>query len=158
TGMTAEKATHQLAFAVGKAPEILSHVLKSAIANAVNTHELSKDSLKISSILVNQGLVMKRFNPVAKGMAHSILKRTAHVTVTVEGDAVKKTEKKTTKKEVIETISANEFAELEKGEKQAEEQELTSEHTHKHESQITPDIKKTNQKGEEKTHRRKSIG
>jgi large subunit ribosomal protein L22 len=158
-GMPVEKATNQLAFAVGKAPEILSHVLKSAIANAVNTHELSKDSLKISSILVNQGLVMKRFNPVSKGMAHAILKRTAHVTVVVEGDVEKKADKKTSKKaEKIETISAGEFAKLEQSEKQEDEQELSSEHVHKHESQITPDIKKTNQKGEEKTHRRKSIG
>ena len=120
-GMTSERAIHQLTFATGKAPEILLHVLKSAVANAVNTHELDKDNLKISSILINQGLVMKRFNPVSKGMAHAILKRTAHVTVVVEGEAAKKAAgKKPKKAEAIKTVSVNEFAETQQKEREKE--------------------------------------
>ncbi|OGY36020.1 MAG: 50S ribosomal protein L22 [Candidatus Andersenbacteria bacterium RIFCSPHIGHO2_12_FULL_45_11b] len=174
-GMASDKAITQLTFATGKAPEILLHVVKSAVANAVNTHELAKDSLKISSILVNQGLVMKRFNPVSKGMAHSILKRTAHVTVVVEGDAQAKAEnKKAAKKQpAIKTISADEFVATQKKEQEKEEQELAKEELHKHDAieersvETIRDKKmnafektKMNQQGgdSKKTHRRKSIG
>ncbi len=174
-GMTSDRAINQLTFATGKAPEILLTVVKSAVANAVNTHELAKDSLKISSVLVNQGLVMKRFNPVSKGMAHSILKRTAHVTVVVEGTAQEKTEtKKTAKKQpAIKTISANEFVATEQKERVKEEQEVSAEKLHKHDTteeravETIQDKKtgasskiKMNQAGGDakKTHRRKSIG
>ena len=174
-GMTSDRAISQLTFATGKAPEILLHVVKSAVANAVNTHELAKDSLKISSILINQGLVMKRFNPVSKGMAHAILKRTAHVTVVVEGEAQEKADSKkgVKKQEVIKTISADEFVASEQKERTKEEQEVTEEHLHKHDTteeravETIQDKKagasskvKMNQSGgdSKKTHRRKSIG
>ena len=171
-GMASDRAISQLTFATGKAPEILLHVVKSAVANAVNTHELDKDSLKISSVLINQGLVMKRFNPVSKGMAHAILKRTAHVTVVVEGDAVVKAgAKKTKKAEAIKTVSANEFMQSQQKE-QEEEQAVSEEHLHKHDAteertvetiqdkkQLASGKIKMNQKGgDKKTHRRKSIG
>lgn len=173
-GMASDKAISQLTFATGKAPEILLHVVKSAIANAVNTHELNKDSLKISSILINQGLVMKRFNPVAKGMAHAILKRTAHVTVVVEGEAADKASSQKAKKaETIKTVSAGEFVQSQQKEREREEQEVSEEHLHKHgatEERAVETIQdkkqgvsgkiKMNQKGGDgkKTHRRKSIG
>ncbi|HSX25329.1 MAG TPA: uL22 family ribosomal protein, partial [Candidatus Andersenbacteria bacterium] len=131
--------------------------------------------LKISSILVNQGLVMKRFNPVSKGMAHSILKRTAHVTVVVEGEATEKSDsKKAPKKQAaIKTISASEFVETEQKERVKEEQEISDEKLHKHdvtEERAVETIQdkkmgvsgkiKMNQAGGDakKTHRRKSIG
>lgn len=173
-GMASDRAISQLTFATGKAPEILLHVVKSAVANAVNTHELDKDSLKISSVLINQGLVMKRFNPVSKGMAHAILKRTAHVTVVVEGDAVVKAgAKKAKKAEAIKTVSASEFVELAQKAKDTEEQAAPEEHLHKHDAteeraietiedkkQLASSKIKMNQKGGDgkKTHRRKSIG
>ena len=56
-------------------------VLKQAVANAVNNYKLSKDSLTIQLIEVNAGPVAKRFQPVSRGRAHSILKRTSHIKV-----------------------------------------------------------------------------
>jgi len=56
-------------------------VLKQAIANAVNNHHLSKDSLTIQLIEVNAGPVQKRFQPVSRGRAYPILKRTSHIKI-----------------------------------------------------------------------------
>lgn len=169
-GMPADRAVHQLKFAQGKAPEILLHVLTSAVANAVNTHELEKDSIKVASVVINQGLVMKRFMPVSKGMAHSILKRSAHVTVVVEGVEKAASDKKTKKAE-IKTITASEFVASEQKLKQ-EEQEVAHEELHKHDTpetraaEVVQDKTRKasgkivmNQQGsDKKTHRRKSIG
>lgn len=54
-------------------------VFQQAIANAVNNFNLAKDSLSIHSLEVNAGPVYKRFQPVSRGRAHSILKRTTHI-------------------------------------------------------------------------------
>lgn len=151
-GMLAENAVHQLSFAVGKAPEIILHVLKSAMSNAINTHDMAKESLKIASVRIDQGLVMKRFNPVSKGMAHAILKRSAHVTVVVEGDVVEVKNKKAGKKEVIKTISADEFVKMQGKEHSHNEQAIPHEELHKHDTPALPGGDMS------KTHRRKSIG
>ncbi len=180
-GMPVVQAQTQLDFAVGKAPVIILDVLKSAVANAKNNLQIDEADLKVASILVNQGLVLKRFMPVAKGMAHAILKRTAHVTVIVEGDKKEEPKKTTAKKvkaEKIDTLTADEFAKQEQ--KAATEEEHDHDHDHDHEGEhlekhatqerdieTVADKKATafqkikmNQKGGDakKTHRRKSIG
>jgi large subunit ribosomal protein L22 len=181
-GMPVIQAQNQLDFAVGKAPVIILDVLKSAVANAKNNLQIQEADLKVASILVNQGLVLKRFMPVAKGMAHSILKRTAHVTVIVEGDKKEEGTKKKAapkKAEKIKTITADEFAKQEKEEAKEEEHDHDHDHEHghdhleKHATEERPLEKigdkqtgaayqkiKTLQQGSDakKTHRRKSIG
>lgn len=181
-GMSVHEAQNQLSLAVGKAPVIILEVLKSAIANATHNAKIPASDLKVASILVNQGLVMKRFMPAAKGMAHPILKRTAHVTVIVAGDpaVAKASAGKDARKDVIKTVTTDEFvAEEQKAAKkeeatprQAQGKELSHEHLEKHDTEersveTTLDKKaqafqkvKMNQKGadKKKTHRRKSIG
>ena len=61
--------------------EPISKVLNSAIANAVNNHNLEADSLYIKEIYANPGPILKRMRPRAKGSGDRILKRTCHVTV-----------------------------------------------------------------------------
>lgn len=162
-GMSVTVARQQLSFATGKAPVIILDVLKSAIANAIHNLDLSEKDLKVASILVNQGLVMKRFMPVSKGMAHPILKRTAHVTVIVEGEAAATDKKKKSKKaDAIATISTDEFVALEQKAQEKEEQESSEQPLTKHATPERADGKKKtiNQAGSDakKTHRRKSIG
>jgi len=82
-GLSVRQADSQLQFMAGKSPRILRSVLHSAVANATNNLNLKEDALFISDIVVDAGFVFKRFRPAAKGMAHLILKRTAHVTVVV---------------------------------------------------------------------------
>ena len=65
------------------------HVLKlfkQAVANAVNNHNLSKDSLSIHTLEINTGPTYKRFQPVSRGRAHSILKRTSHLKLVLKSE------------------------------------------------------------------------
>ncbi len=68
----------------------LKKVVASAIANAKNNFGLDEQTLTFKSILVGKGRMSKRFQAVARGRAHSILKRTSHITVTLEGEQKKK--------------------------------------------------------------------
>lgn len=66
-----------------------THVLKlfkQAVANAVNNHNLSKDSLSIHTLEINTGPTYKRFQPVSRGRAHSILKRTSHLKLVLKSE------------------------------------------------------------------------
>ena len=60
---------------------ILEKLLKSAIANAENNHDMSHEKLYISEIYANQGPTLKRIRPAAKGSAVRIRKRTTHITI-----------------------------------------------------------------------------
>ena len=63
--------------------EIIEKLLKSAIANAENNHEMKHEKLYISEIYANQGPTLKRIRPAAKGSAVRIRKRTSHITIVV---------------------------------------------------------------------------
>lgn len=66
--------------------------IKSAAANATNTHGIDGKTLTISELTVTAGPRLKRFKPAAHGRALPFMKRTSHITVVVSGDAkVKKT-------------------------------------------------------------------
>ena len=66
------------------ASEYLIKLLKSAIANAENNHEMDSSKLYISECYVCPGPTLKRMMPRAKGSANRILKRTSHVTLVVK--------------------------------------------------------------------------
>ncbi|HOV41075.1 MAG TPA: 50S ribosomal protein L22 [Oscillospiraceae bacterium] len=61
--------------------EYLEKLLKSAIANAENNHNMSRDNLYVAECFVCPGPVMKRIMPRAQGRAFRILKRTSHITL-----------------------------------------------------------------------------
>lgn len=63
------------------ASEIIEKLLKSAIANAENNHNMDSKNLYISEIYANQGPTLKRIRPAAKGSAVRIRKRTSHITI-----------------------------------------------------------------------------
>jgi len=63
--------------------EQMLKTLNSAIANAENNHELDADDLFVTSVVVNEGPQLKRFQPRAMGRAYRIRKRTSHITVSV---------------------------------------------------------------------------
>jgi len=72
-------ALDQLKFVNKRATEPVSKLLKSAIANAVNTYELDKNNLFIKTITVDEGVKLKRWFPRAHGRATSIRKRACHI-------------------------------------------------------------------------------
>ncbi|MEG1528478.1 MAG: 50S ribosomal protein L22 [Clostridia bacterium] len=61
--------------------------LNSAAANAEVNKGLAKDTLYVAECYTGQGPVLKRFQPVSKGRAHSILKRTSHITIVLDQKA-----------------------------------------------------------------------
>ena len=65
-------------------------LIESAKANAVNNHGLKSDDLVIKTISVTSGPRLKRYRPVARGMAHPFQKRTSHIYVTLSGIENKK--------------------------------------------------------------------
>ena len=77
-------ALRQLAVIERRSTLVVLKVLKQAIANAMNNHQLSFESLNLKSIEVVPGPTYKRFQPVSRGRAHSIYKRTSHVRVVLE--------------------------------------------------------------------------
>ena len=64
--------------------EYLEKLLKSAIANAENNHNMDKDNLYIAECFVCPGPTMKRIMPRAQGRAFQILKRTSHITIVLK--------------------------------------------------------------------------
>lgn len=72
----------------------VAKTIASAKANAEKNHNLKGDSLEIVALNVGPGPRMKRFKPVARGMAHGYQKRSTQLTVVVEGEL--KPAKKTT--------------------------------------------------------------
>ena len=64
--------------------EILEKLLKSAIANAENNHNMAHEKLYVADIYANQGPTLKRIRPAAKGSAFRIRKRTSHVTIVLK--------------------------------------------------------------------------
>lgn len=64
--------------------EIIEKLLKSAIANAENNHDMKHENLYISEIYANQGPTLKRIRPAAKGSAVRIRKRTSHITIVLK--------------------------------------------------------------------------
>src|SRR3954463_15520234 len=82
-GKGVEDALDTLAFSTKKGAEIIKKVLESAIANAEHNEGADVDSLKVSTIFVDEGTSLKRVSPRAKGRADRITKRTCHITVKV---------------------------------------------------------------------------
>jgi large subunit ribosomal protein L22 len=82
-GKHVEKALDILTFSPKKGAELIKKVLESAIANAEHNEGANVDELKVSTIFVDEGMIMKRIMPRAKGRADRILKRTCHITVKV---------------------------------------------------------------------------
>ena len=64
--------------------EMLEKLLKSAIANAENNHNMAHEKLYVADIYANQGPTLKRIRPAAKGSAVRIRKRTSHVTIVLK--------------------------------------------------------------------------
>src|SRR3989338_1955870 len=83
--MPPAKAISMLAFINKSASSALKKVILSAIANAKNNYNLKEETLIFKKIEVGAGPVFKRYQPISRGRVHSILKRTSHIKVSVEG-------------------------------------------------------------------------
>lgn len=80
-GKKVDEALAIIKFTPKASSEILEKLLKSAIANAENNHDMTHGNLYIAEIYANQGPTLKRIRPAAKGSAVRIRKRTSHITI-----------------------------------------------------------------------------
>jgi large subunit ribosomal protein L22 len=87
-GLAVDKALNVLAFSPKKGAKIIKKVLESAIANAEHNDGADIDELKVQTIFVEQGSMLKRFQARAKGRGNRINKHSCHIFITV-GDEVK---------------------------------------------------------------------
>ena len=83
-GKNVDEALAIMKFTPKASSEILIKVLKSAIANAENNHDMNHDKLYVAEIYANQGPTLKRIRPAAKGSAVRIRKRTSHITIVLK--------------------------------------------------------------------------
>lgn len=85
--MPLDKAIKQLGVMERRSSLVIMKVLRQAIANAVNNSGFAVEDLKLRSITVSPGPMYKRFRAVSRGRAHSVVKRTSHITVKLEAGA-----------------------------------------------------------------------
>jgi large subunit ribosomal protein L22 len=82
-GRSVPEARSVLAFTPREAARELDKVLRSAVANAESQHQLADEQLYVTAAYVDQGPVMKRGRPRARGRFARIRKRTCHITIVV---------------------------------------------------------------------------
>ncbi|MBR3298849.1 MAG: 50S ribosomal protein L22 [Clostridia bacterium] len=59
-------------------------LLRSAIANAENNLDMSRDTLYVAEVFANQGPTLRRYRPRSRGSASRIRKRTSHITIILD--------------------------------------------------------------------------
>ncbi|KKW47613.1 MAG: 50S ribosomal protein L22 [Candidatus Liptonbacteria bacterium GWC1_60_9] len=80
-GLPVQEAEAQLALSPRRPAQPLLKLLRSAVANAKNNRQLPTNRLMIEEIRVDQGPMLKRFMPRARGSASMIQKKMSHVTL-----------------------------------------------------------------------------
>ena len=83
-GKKAETAINLLEFSNKKASSYVLKVLKSAVSNAENNHQLDIDKLFVREATVGRSMVLKRFRPRARGRSGKILKPFSKIRIIVE--------------------------------------------------------------------------
>ena len=83
-GKNVDEAMAILQFTPKAGTEVLTKLLKSAIANAENNNLMNHSKLYIAEIYSNQGPTLKRIRPAAKGSAVRIRKRTSNTTIVLK--------------------------------------------------------------------------
>ncbi len=83
-GLKVEKAINNLEFSRRRISNEVLKILKSAISNAENNHQLDIDKLFVKEASVGKSMVLKRFRPRARGRAGKILKTFSRVRILVQ--------------------------------------------------------------------------
>ena len=83
-GKDLEEALAIVKFTPRGASRSIYKLLKSAEANAVNNNGLNKDLLYVAEAYADNGPIMKRIMPRARGSADRIDKRTTNITVVLK--------------------------------------------------------------------------
>lgn len=83
-GKSVAEATEILSLTERRGALLVDKVLRSAVANAVNNHEMGEpEELFVAACWADEGPTLRRWRPRARGRATRIRKRTCHITVVV---------------------------------------------------------------------------
>jgi large subunit ribosomal protein L22 len=83
-GKNVQQAQSILLFTVNKSARPVMKLLNSAVASATHDLHLDEANLFISEITVDEGPKLKRWHPMSRGRAYPIIKRSAHVALTLK--------------------------------------------------------------------------
>lgn len=83
-GKSVDEALAILKYTPKAASPLVEKLLKSAIANAENNHNMKADKLYVAEIYANQGPTMKRIRAATQGRANRIRKRTSHIEIVLK--------------------------------------------------------------------------
>jgi large subunit ribosomal protein L22 len=86
-GRPADEALELLRFLPNKSARLLEQVLKSALGNAEDRGARNIDELVVIDSRIDDGPIMKRIMPRARGTAYPIKRRYSHVRVTLSDEA-----------------------------------------------------------------------
>ena len=78
------RAVNYLTLLKKDAAKHLLKLLNSAVANAKHNHSLAIENLRIKSITVDGGPMLKRWMPKAHGRATPVRERTSHINLVLE--------------------------------------------------------------------------
>lgn len=82
-GLTVEEALTQLEKTNKKGARFIEELIASAAANAVHNDKQVRSQLRIDSIIVNQGMGLRRGVPMARGRIRPMRKFMSHIEVTL---------------------------------------------------------------------------
>ena len=85
-GMEVNRALGALHFSTREASRAMEKVLKSAIANweTKTGKKADQETLYVSNIMVDGGMMLKRLRPAPQGRGYRVRKRSNHITVFVD--------------------------------------------------------------------------
>ena len=108
-GLKVDKAINNLEFSKRRVSNEVLKILKSAISNAENNHQLDIDKLFVKEASVGKSMVLKRFRPRARGRAGKILKTFSRIRILVQEkeEIIDKDQEKTKSPKKVENGSKN---------------------------------------------------
>ena len=83
-GKNVVQAQSILSFTVNKSARSVLKLLNSAVASAKNDLHLDESNLFVSKITVDEGPKLKRWHPMSRGRAYTIMKRTSHIALVLK--------------------------------------------------------------------------
>jgi large subunit ribosomal protein L22 len=78
------KAMELLAYTTKKPARIFYKAIHSAVANAKQTLKVNDDLLQFKTLSVDEGHVLKRYNPGSRGSAKPYKKRFSHIKIVLQ--------------------------------------------------------------------------
>lgn len=83
-GKYADDALDMLKYQPERGARMLEKVIRSALGNAEDRRARDLQALRIVDVRVDGGPMLKRIRPRARGMAHVIKRRSAHIRVELD--------------------------------------------------------------------------